>query len=172
MPSVAPDAPDTTAPSVPTNVTATVQGTTSIALSLVGVHRSDRRGAGAQWLLAGYKVYRDPPSIATLGLVTTYSDTGLTPDTEYAYRVSARDVAGNESAGTAVTATTNAEGAAPDTTAPSVPSGHGGQCGLEFADQTRAGTRRPTRQWRASSRAGWRATSSTAAARCIRRSGS
>ena len=68
-------------------------------------------------------MFRDQALIATLGLVTTYNDTGLTADTEYAYRVSARDVAGNESAGAAVTATTDAEGAAPDTTAPSVPTG-------------------------------------------------
>ena len=122
MPSVAPDAPDTTAPSVPTNVTATVQGTT--AINLTWTASTDPAVVGqVQSGLAGYKVFRDQALITTLGLVTTYNDTGLTADTEYAYRVSARDVAGNESAGTAVSATTDAEGAAPDTTAPSVPTG-------------------------------------------------
>ena len=116
-----PSAPDTSAPSVPGNVTATALDAARIGLTWSA--STDPTVAGQERSgLAGYRVFRDTTLIATLGLVTTYDDTGLAAGTEYAYRVSARDNAGNESAGAAVSATTDATDA-PDTTAPSVPTG-------------------------------------------------
>jgi hypothetical protein len=49
--------------------------------------------------VAGYHVQRGTSTIATLNSdVTSYSDTGLLPKTEYRYTVSAFDASGNESA--------------------------------------------------------------------------
>ena len=48
--------------------------------------------------MAGYRVYRNgsgTPLATVAG--TSYSDTGLTANTAYTYRVSAYDAAGNES---------------------------------------------------------------------------
>ncbi len=46
-----------------------------------------------------YQVYRDGAAIATVAAPTTsYTDTGLTPETSYTYHVTALDAAGNESA--------------------------------------------------------------------------
>ena len=72
-----PDDPDTTAPSVPPNLLATTQGETQINLTWSASTDpivSGQEDSG----LAGYKVYRDTVLIATLGLVTTYPNTGLT----------------------------------------------------------------------------------------------
>ena len=47
--------------------------------------------------VTGYRVFRDATQIATLGAVTTYSDTGAAGSTTYAYTVRALDAAGNVS---------------------------------------------------------------------------
>ena len=83
---------DTTAPSVPTGLTATVLGTTSIDLAWTA-STDDTNGSG----LAGYTVYRDGFTIG-VATGTTYSDSGLVPATEYNYRVAAYDNDGNASA--------------------------------------------------------------------------
>ena len=104
---------DTTAPSVPTGLAATATGPDTVDLSWTA--SSDDIG------VAGYNVYRDGSTtpLATVTSGTTYTDTGLTASTAYAYTVSAFDAAGNESAqSSAVTATTQPP---QDTTAPSVP---------------------------------------------------
>ncbi len=81
--------PDITAPSVPQRFNATpashsqVDLTWNASIDNVGV--------------AGYHVFRDGVEIATMTF-TSYSDTGLNADTEYTYRVTAYDAAGNESA--------------------------------------------------------------------------
>ena len=91
---------DATAPSVPTNLQATVVSTSRIDLSWTA--STDNVG------VTGYKVYRDG-SLVTSPSGTTYSDTGLSAGTTYAYRVAAADAAGNVSAQcTAVNATTTA----------------------------------------------------------------
>ena len=102
--------PDTTAPSVPTNLTATAASSTQINLAWTA--STDNVG------VTGYKIFRNGAQVAT-SAVTSYQNTGLTPSTTYSYRVSAYDAANNNSAqSTAASATTQAP---PDTTAPSVP---------------------------------------------------
>jgi chitodextrinase len=105
--------PDTTAPSVPTGLSATAVSSTQINLSWTAA--TDNVG------VTGYNVYRGGTLIATLGAVTTFQNTGLAASTTYSYTVRAFDAAGNVSAlSSSATATTQA---VPDTTAPSTPVG-------------------------------------------------
>jgi glucose/arabinose dehydrogenase/PKD repeat protein/fibronectin type 3 domain-containing protein len=98
---------DTTAPTVPTGLTATA--TSSSAINLSWTNSTDNIG------VAGYKVFRNGTHVATT-TTPSYQDTGLSEATSYSYTVSAFDAAGNESARSSVaTATTR------DVTAPSVP---------------------------------------------------
>ncbi|MEZ5566623.1 MAG: fibronectin type III domain-containing protein [Gammaproteobacteria bacterium] len=84
--------PDTTAPTVPQNLTGTTVGTSRVDLSWSAA--TDTGGSG----LAGYRVYRNGGSTPLASVSSTgYSDTGLSPNTTYTYRVSAYDAAGNES---------------------------------------------------------------------------
>ena len=69
----------------------------------------------------GYSVFRDGVLVATLGNVTTYQSTGLSPSTTYSHTVLARDAAGNVSGQSPAAIATTPP--APDTTPPSVPSG-------------------------------------------------
>jgi uncharacterized repeat protein (TIGR03806 family) len=106
-------APDTTAPTVPANVTAVAQSSTQI---LVSWNASTDAGTG----VAGYRVFRDG-STTPLATVTTTSFTngGLAAGTTHSYTVRAFDAAtpANVSALSAsVSATTTA-----DTTPPTVP---------------------------------------------------
>ena len=104
---------DTTAPSVPSGLTANAISANQINLSWTA--STDNVGVTA------YKVYRGGTLLAMLGNVTNYSDTGLTASTGYSYTVAACDAANNCSAqSTAASATTQA---VPDTQAPTVPSG-------------------------------------------------
>jgi len=96
---------DTTAPSIPANLTANVIGTSQINLSWSA--STDNSG-----VVSGYKVYRNGVS-TPIGTPTgtTFNDTGLSPSTSYTYRVSALDPTGNESAqSSSVVATTTALG--------------------------------------------------------------
>jgi len=87
---------DTTPPVAPTGLTATATGSTSIDLDWNNNTETD---------LAGYKIYRSttggftPGSENFITQVTTssYSDTELTPNTTYYYRVTAVDTSGNQS---------------------------------------------------------------------------
>ncbi len=81
---------DTTAPSVPVNLTASAVSESQINLTWSA--SADNVG------ITGYKVYRNGSStpIATTAN-TSYSDTGLSASTSYSYTVSAYDAAGNES---------------------------------------------------------------------------
>jgi chitodextrinase len=116
---VTPPPPDTTPPSVPTGLNSTAKTTTSISLAWNA--SSDNVGGTG---LAGYKIYRSVSGGAYSFLTSTnqliYTDSGLTPGTNYAYKISAYDNAGtpNESAqSTALSVTTDPP---PDTTAPTV----------------------------------------------------
>ncbi len=80
--------PDTTAPSVPTNLAVTAKTSTSIAL--LWDESSDNVA------VTGYTVYRDGLPLASIG-GTTYTDDGLATGVEYIYTVAAFDAAGNES---------------------------------------------------------------------------
>jgi len=78
----------TTLPSVPTNLSATAVSSSQINLSWSA--STDDVG------VAGYKVYRDGVQVGTSS-TTSYSDTGLSPNTTYCYTVSAYDATGDES---------------------------------------------------------------------------
>jgi chitodextrinase len=102
---------DTIPPTVPGNLQALSTSTT--AISLTWNASSDNVG------VASYRVQRGGVTVAANVTNTSYSDTGLTPNTSYSYTVSAVDAATNRSAESiAAQATTMA---IPDTTAPTVP---------------------------------------------------
>ncbi len=48
--------------------------------------------------MTGYDLYRDGSPLASVGPVTSYTDSGLTTGTAYLYAVRAKDAAGNLSA--------------------------------------------------------------------------
>jgi chitodextrinase len=83
---------DGTSPTPPGDLRTTdVQAT---AISLRWDAATDPGGSG----VVGYDLYRPDGSLrAALGLVTTYVDTTVLPETTYAYVVRARDAAGNVS---------------------------------------------------------------------------
>src|SRR6185295_4181814 len=95
---------DTTAPSVPANVTAAAASNVRIDVSWSA--STDTGGSG----VAGYRIFRDGAGavLATVNApATTYADSGLAANTQYSYAVRAFDVAGNESvSSTAANATT------------------------------------------------------------------
>jgi hypothetical protein len=83
---------DTQAPSAPANLAVT--GTTSTSVSLSWRASTDNVG------VSGYSVYRTIQGRTTLANTltgTTYTDTGLTRNTNYSYSVKAYDAAGNVS---------------------------------------------------------------------------
>ncbi|HSX14673.1 MAG TPA: fibronectin type III domain-containing protein [Candidatus Saccharimonadales bacterium] len=109
---VAATLPDTTAPTVPTALTAPTKTVTTIALSWTA--------STDNVAVSGYKVFRGGVQVGTVTApATTFTDTGLTPNTSYSYTVSANDAAGNNSAQTVASSFATL----PDTTAPSVPTG-------------------------------------------------
>jgi uncharacterized lipoprotein YddW (UPF0748 family) len=89
--------PDTSAPSVPTNVLATLVSPTQVDLTWAA--STDNVG------VTGYKIYRDGTQIGTSG-GTAYSDTSAVANVTYSYTVSAYDAAGNNSAQSAPASTT------------------------------------------------------------------
>ncbi|GGT21821.1 glycoside hydrolase family 6 protein [Streptomyces chromofuscus] len=99
---------DTTAPTAPTGLRTTARSATSVSLAWTAA--TDDVG------VTGYDVYRDGTRItSTPGTATTFTDTGLSPATAYAYTVRARDAAGNVSAASAgLSVTTDAGGGNPD----------------------------------------------------------
>src|SRR5882762_5480422 len=104
---------DITAPSTPAGLSASAVSSSQINLSWSA--STDNVG------VTGYRVYRDGTLLATLGAVTAYQNTGLTPSTSFSYTVLAIDAAGNASTQSASASSTTQ--AAPDTTAPSIPGG-------------------------------------------------
>jgi chitodextrinase len=101
---------DVTAPSVPTSPKATAASVSQINVSWTA--STDNVG------VTGYNILRNGTKVGT-STSTSYSDTGLTPNTSYTYTVSAYDAAGNTSAvSTSASATT-----LKDTTPPSAPTG-------------------------------------------------
>jgi chitinase len=93
---------DTTPPSAPTNLAVT--GTTSSSVSLSWGASTDNVG------VTGYDVFRGSTKVTTV-TGTSFTDTGLSASTTYAYTVKARDAAGNVSAASnQVSATTQSGG--------------------------------------------------------------
>jgi len=80
---------DTTPPTVPQSVSASAVSTTAINVSWA--HSTDNVG------VVGYKVYRNG-QLAGTTYTNSFTDTGLVPNTQYAYTVSAFDAKQNESA--------------------------------------------------------------------------
>lgn len=103
---------DSTAPTTPTGLTVGTRAITSIPLSWTA--STDNVG------VTGYRVYRNGGT-TPVGTPTTtsFTDSGLTPNTAYSYTVSAVDAAGNESVKTTAVATSTL----PDTVAPTTPTG-------------------------------------------------
>ena len=84
---------DTVAPIWPSGAMLTVDGVTTNSAVLHWPAARDDRG------VAGYRVYQDATLIASpVAPTLQYAVTGLTPDTDYAFRVEAVDAAGNQSA--------------------------------------------------------------------------
>ena len=81
--------PDTSAPSVPSGLSATSISSTQINLSWTA--STDNVG------VSGYRIYRNGTQIATTA-GTSYSNTALTASTAYSYTVSAYDASNNTSA--------------------------------------------------------------------------
>lgn len=106
---------DTTSPSVPTALTATAVSSSAINLSWTA--STDNVSVLA------YRVFRDNVFIATSSS-TSYSDTGLSASSLYAYNVSAVDTSFNESA---QSATSSATTFAVTTTVTETPGGGGGR---------------------------------------------
>ncbi|MDP3899712.1 MAG: LamG-like jellyroll fold domain-containing protein [bacterium] len=100
---------DTTAPSIPTGLTATAISSSQINLSWTA--STDSVG------VTGYRVYRNGSQIGTVTSGTSYSSSGLSASTQYSYTVAAYDAAGNVSAQSSSVSVTTQTPA--DTTAPS-----------------------------------------------------
>lgn len=100
---------DTTAPTIPGNVHTTAVYDTSVAIAW--------NASTDDVAVTGYKVYRGGSLVATT-TGTSYTDTNLTPVTDYVYTVKAYDAANNQSASSAGLNVQTAY----DTTAPTVPS--------------------------------------------------
>jgi chitodextrinase len=100
--------PDTTAPSVPAGLNASVVSVSSLTLKWT-VATDDVR-------VTGYEVFRDGISVGT-ATAASRNITGLTPDTAYTFTVRARDAAANWSTPSAPLAVATL----PDTTPPAVP---------------------------------------------------
>ena len=83
------DSGDTTPPSVPGTLTADAPTHTRVDLSWGAA--TDNVG------VTGYEILRDGTPIATVGAVTSYADTTVSPLTHYDYAVKAIDAAGNRS---------------------------------------------------------------------------
>ncbi len=96
---------DSQAPTIPTDLTATAAGSTQIDLTWTA--STDNVG------VIGYKIYRAVGSSTTFSFLaqvtgSNASDTGLTPNTTYTYKVSAIDARPNESSmSTPASATTS-----------------------------------------------------------------
>jgi len=103
--------PDTEAPSTPSNLTASNETETTIDLSWTA--STDNVG------VTGYDVYQNGAFQATT-TNTNYQATGLTANTSYGFYVIAKDAAANSSS---QSTTINASTSAPDTEAPTAPTG-------------------------------------------------
>src|SRR5919106_4307479 len=108
-----PAAPDTEAPTTPTGLSATAVSHDRVDLSWTA--STDNVG------VTGYEIFRNGSFLQSVGAVTSYSDTTVSPSTAYTYRVRAKDAASNFSnLSDPASATTPA---APDTEAPTTPTG-------------------------------------------------
>jgi chitodextrinase len=113
---------DSTAPSVPSGVTATANSATSVTVNW--------NASTDDTAVVSYQVKRGGTVVADAVSGTSFTDTGLTASTQYSYTVSAVDAAGNRSADSAAATVTTPSGG----TTPPPPSG-----GISVVDSTTAG---------------------------------
>jgi len=104
-------APDTQAPTVPTNLSATAVSVSQVNLAWAAA--TDNVG------VTGYRVFRNSSQIGT-ATATSFSDTGLAASTTYTYAVAAFDAAGNASAQSLSVSATTPAPPPPDTTPPTI----------------------------------------------------
>jgi glucose/arabinose dehydrogenase/fibronectin type 3 domain-containing protein len=102
--------PDSESPTTPGNLTAQVAGAARVDLSWAA--------SIDNVAVTNYEIYRDGQLLATVGNVTTYSDTGVGVETPYQYAVRALDARQNRSAASNVATVT-----VPDTVKPTAPAG-------------------------------------------------
>lgn len=95
---------DTQAPTAPSGVRVT--STTSTSAALAWTAATDNVG------VTGYRIFRNGTQVGTTQ-GTTFTDTALTPGTQYSYTVKAIDAAGNLSAASTAATATTASGAQP-----------------------------------------------------------
>ncbi|OGZ16641.1 MAG: hypothetical protein A3H76_04905 [Candidatus Lloydbacteria bacterium RIFCSPLOWO2_02_FULL_54_12] len=108
---------DTTAPTTPTGLGAASMSSSQINLSWTA--STDNVG------VAGYKIYRNGTYLLTV-TSPNYSNTGLSPSTNYSYYVKAIDAAGNESTSSNTANSTTLSGGGGDTAdtqSPTTPTG-------------------------------------------------
>jgi hypothetical protein len=96
---------DTTAPSIPTTLTATATSPFSVNVSWDS--STDDTG------VSGYDLFRDGTLFQSLGTVTTFTDTTVLNSSTHTYAVRARDLAVNRSALTATVSVTTPATATP-----------------------------------------------------------
>jgi chitinase len=102
---------DTSAPTIPTNLTTATISPTQINLAWTA--------ATDNVTVTGYAIFRDGSELATT-TNTTFHNTGLTASTTYSYLVKAFDAAGNRSASSTIASATTLA-TSTDSTTPSVP---------------------------------------------------
>jgi len=78
---------DVTPPSVPTDLAASAPSGGQVDLTWTA--------STDDTTVAGYDVFRNGTLLATIGAVTSYSDTTVAPSASYQYQIQARDAAGN-----------------------------------------------------------------------------
>lgn len=106
--------PDATAPSMPSNLSATPYSSSQINLSWTA--STDNVG------VTGYQIYRNSAYVSSSATLS-YSDMGLSPGTSYTYYVKAYDAANNYSSATAsITMSTPSSGGS-DASSPTMPTG-------------------------------------------------
>jgi hypothetical protein len=108
---------DTTPPSIPGKLTATVVGCSNVTLSWTASTDPN----GPQSGMAGYKIYRNSVCIFTNGLTITFLDTTVSGNGSMSYQVSALDNSTNESP-LSIAALVSP---CPDVTAPAMPANLG-----------------------------------------------
>jgi chitodextrinase len=104
--------PDTTAPSIPSGITATATSTSQVSVSWGA--STETGGSG----LAGYQVYRNG-TVVTTTTATSYTDSGLSANTSYCYTIVASDNAGNNSSASSETCATTPSPSSANPAAPS-----------------------------------------------------
>ncbi|HUD07335.1 MAG TPA: malectin domain-containing carbohydrate-binding protein [Candidatus Saccharimonadales bacterium] len=110
-----PKQPDTTPPSVPTNVSAVANNPNQVTVTWSA--STDSTGGGG---IAGYIILRNgAPLNTTLDPNLTYPDTTVSPSTTYNYTVEAEDVVGNVSAASSPPAPVTTPAQTGNLTAPS-----------------------------------------------------